>query len=236
MKLMNLEERLREATQEPILSELKGAMSLFAVTPSELIYVGPKGVQRAPLREVKRVASAKGGKLIVAGKDHEFIEASIGGFDLGELKLFFESVKTYVAKAKRGELLDEAPPPPEPEPEPEPPPPPPPPAPPEPEPELDADPPPLVPEEEEELPPLPPEPEDLEDFPQEAYEDEELPVAEPPRRRSPLRIPLKILALLTLAYTAAFYFLYPDTDPWLIGGVILGGLGLALAEWQAAEV
>jgi len=81
---MNLEARLKEATQDPVLSELKGEEGLFAVTHRELIYVGPEGVQRAPLAEIRRVASAKGGRLRVAGKEATFIEASVAGFDVGE--------------------------------------------------------------------------------------------------------------------------------------------------------
>ncbi len=227
MRGMNLEARLKEATREPVLSELKGESGLFAVTQSELIYVGPEGVERAPLKEIRRVSSAKGGKLVVAGKEAAFIEASIAGFDLGELKLFFEGVKGYVGKARRGELtaVEEpkapepapAPPPeaaaeapaPEPVPEPEP----------EPEPVPEAaERPPLVPEEE-----PPPAPAGVEE-------------AARPAPANPLRIPLKLLALLTLAYTVAFYFLFPETDPWLLTGVVLGGLGLLLVEWKVADL
>jgi len=218
---MNLEARLKEATQDPILSELKGSEGLFAITPRELIYVGPEGVQRAPLAEVRRVASAKGGRLLIAGKEATFIEASVAGFDVGELKLFFESVKGYVAKARRGELA----PPPAPEPEPEP-------APPPPEPEettLEAMPteesPPVVPEEEEaEEAQPPPEP------PPAAAE------APAPRKASPLRLPLKLLALLTWGFTGAALYLHPELDPLWMGGLVLGGLGLGLAEWRVADL
>ncbi len=222
---MNLEARLKEATQDPILSELKGDEGLFAVTHRELIYVGPEGVQRAPLAEVRRVASAKGGRLRVAGKEATFIEASVAGFDVGELKLFFEGVKGYVAKARRGELAPPAEPEPEPEPEPAPPPPP-------PEPEektLEAIPteesPPVVPEEEEAPPPPP--------APAPAAEPERAPA---PARTSPLRLPLKLLALLTWAYAGASVYLYPGLDPFWLGGLVLGGLGLGLVEWRVADL
>ncbi len=222
---MNLEARLKEATQDPILSELKGSEGLFAVTPRELIYVGPEGIQRAPLAEIRRVASAKGGMLRIAGKETTFIEASVAGFDLGELKLFFEGVKGYVTKARRGELAPEpaepaepAEPPPAPESPPAP----------EAEPEektLETLPteesPPVVPEEEEaEKAPMPPEPAG----------------APAPRKTSPLRLPLKLLALLTWGFTGAALYLSPGLDPLWMAGLLLGGLGLGLLEWRVADL
>jgi len=222
---MDLETRLKEVTQEPILSELKGSEGLFAVTPSELIYLGPDKVQRAPLKEVRRVASTKGGLLVIAGKEETFIEAPVAGFDVGELKLFFESVKGYVAKARRGELAP-----------PEPPPPPPPPAPTEAAEETFAamptqETPPVVPEEE----PAPSEPPQAEAAPQ-AEPVEEAPAAAPPTRRSPLRLPLKLLALISWGYTAALVYLFPGLDPLWLGALVLGGLGLGLVEWRVADL
>ncbi len=226
---MNLKARLKEATQDPILSELKGSEGLFAITPRELIYVGTEGVQRAPLAEIRRVASAKGGILRIAGKETTFIEASVAGFDFGELKLFFESVKGYVTKARRGELPPEpaepaepakTPPAPESPPSPE--------AGPE-EKTLETLPteesPPVVPEEEEaEKAPMPPEP-----TPAPAE-------APAPRRTSPLRLPLKLLALLTWGFTGAALYLYPGLDPLWMAGLLLGGIGLGLLEWRVADL
>ena len=215
---MDLETRLKEITQEPILSELKGSGGLLVVTPSELIFIGPETVQRAPLEQVRRVASTKGGLLLIAGKEETFIEAPVTGFDLGELKLFFEGVKGYVAKARRGELV-----------------------PPEPPPGSEAveeafaptptqETPPVIPEEEPVVPP----PSETEP-PRTAYEEE--PEASPPAPgRNPLRLPLKLLALLTWGYTAALVYLFPTLDPLWLGALVLGGLGLGLTEWQVADL
>ncbi len=235
MGSMNLEERLKEATSEPVLSELRGETALFAVTPSELLFVGPEEVKRAPLKEIRRVSSKKGGNLVIAGKEAAFIEASLAGFDLGELKLFFEGVKGYVAKARRGELTAIREPEVQAEPEPEPVEPAPEPAAAEPAPEPEpAEP---AADEPAAAEPAPPPPE----RPPLVPEEEAAPPAEeeapaPAPRANPLRIPLKLLALLTLAYTVAFYFLFPETDPWLLTGVILGGLGLLLVEWKLADL
>ena len=222
---MNLEARLKEVTQEPILSELKGSGGLFAVTPSELLFVGPETVQRAPLKEVRRVASTKGGLLVIAGKEETFIEAPVAGFDVGELKLFFEGVKGYVAKARRGELA-----PPEPPPAPEPA---------APEETFAAMPtqetPPVVPEEEPAAPPPPPEPEPARPGP---TREPAAPAVEraPAPRRSPLRLPLKLLALVSWGYTAALVYLFPGLDPLWQGALVLGGLGLGLVEWRVADL
>ncbi|RTH32618.1 hypothetical protein CSW35_06590, partial [Thermus scotoductus] len=51
---------------------------------------------------------------------------------------------------------------------------------------------------------------------------------------TPLALPLRLLALLTLGYTVAFVAMNPGADPWALAGVVLGGLGLALAEWSLA--
>nr|WP_253681166.1 hypothetical protein [Thermus scotoductus] len=49
-----------------------------------------------------------------------------------------------------------------------------------------------------------------------------------------MALPLRLLALLTLGYTVAFVAMNPGADPWALAGVVLGGLGLALAEWSLA--
>jgi len=223
---MDFATRLKEITQEPILTQLQGSEGLFAVTPSELIFIGPEGVQRAPLKEVRRVASTKGGVLVIAGKEETFIEAPVTGFDVGELKLFFESVKGYVSKARRGELtVPEAPAVPAAEPEPAP----------APEPTAETfaamptqETPPVVPEEEPAPEPAP--------APAPAYEPEPYAEPAPERAKSALRLPLKLLALITWGYTAALIYLFPGLDPLWLGALALGGLGLGLVEWRVADL
>ncbi|WP_253269399.1 hypothetical protein [Thermus sp. NMX2.A1] len=70
-----------------------------------------------------------------------------------------------------------------------------------------------------------------------APEPESPPPAPTPKAqggRNPLALPLKVLSLLTLAYTVAFVALNPGVDPWVLAGVLLGGLGLALTEWSSS--
>ena len=56
------------------------------------------------------------------------------------------------------------------------------------------------------------------------------------RKASPLRLPLKLLALLTWGFTGAALYLHPELDPLWMGGLVLGGLGLGLAEWRVADL
>ena len=62
------------------------------------------------------------------------------------------------------------------------------------------------------------------------------PTPPPPAQgtRNPLALPLRLLALLTLAYAVGFAATHPDADPWVLGGVVLGGLTLALTAWSSA--
>jgi len=215
---MRFEEQLRQAVNAPILSQLVGEEGAFAVTPEELVYIDERGVQRAPLKEIRRVASAKGGRLYISGKDETYIEASSVGFDLSELKLFFESVRGYVQKARRGELdaLKEA--------------------------AAEGlstqrrqmvtieamatqERPPIVPEDEAA-------PAQAAEEPREAPPEPEAKEPAPSRGRDPL---LLGLALLTWVYTALLLFLERDLEPHLLLGIALGGLGLGLVEWKVAN-
>ena len=92
--------RLQEATAEEVLSQLDGPEGLFAVTRSELIYIDDNGVQRAPLRQVRRVTS-RGGELLVMGDGGPLIRTPVKSFQIDELRLFFESVKTFAARSRQ---------------------------------------------------------------------------------------------------------------------------------------
>ena len=233
---MDYEAELRQATDEPILARLAGEKGFFAVTPSKLWYVGDAGVKSAPLTAIRKV-SGRGGKLVIGGAEETFIEAPVTGFDLGEVKVFFQQLKGYIKEARMGTL--EAPKTPEP-------------AAPEPEPtEAVAETPPLTPPEEpvtfpeptpDEKPPLVPEPEPE---PEVAAPEPPAPAPEPapappavtpaPKRHA-LALPLKLFSILTALYALGLYFLYPTADPILLGGAVLFGLGFALVEWRIADL
>lgn len=228
--------RLRELTQDVVVSQLEGDGGLLALTRSELFFIGPEGAQRAALTEIKKVVGGKGGVLQVVGEAGSLIEAPVQAFQVDELRLFFESVKTYVARSQK----QPAPPATQPEmaPEPEAPPPPPPveeapvAAPPEKttsepvtldeEPDL---PPPITPPEE----PGPPTP---------AYDlDESVPPPVPVRRGNGVTgLLLKLTSLASLGLAGYWVYQNPNADVMQLGLAVVAGLGAALLEWHVSDL
>ncbi len=86
---------------EDIETRLEGqGGKVLIITARELIYYDNSGLQRGRLREIVNVKTAKTGELTVKSPTESLIEGSIKGFDLAELKFFFESVKSAIARAK----------------------------------------------------------------------------------------------------------------------------------------
>ncbi|WP_457638499.1 hypothetical protein [Oceanithermus sp.] len=242
------QDKLRELTQDEVVSQLEGNGGLLALTRSELFFIGPDGAQRAALREIKKVVGGKGGVLQVVGDAGPLIEAPVQAFQVDELRLFFESVKAYVARSQK----QPAPPPPAtqpemvPEPEPAPPPPPPPPpAPPHEEASVAPPPPekttsePLTLDEEPDLPPpiTPPE-EPGKPAPAYALDEAPPPPPPPPPRRGGgvTSILLKLTSLATLGLTGYWIYQNPMADVMQIGLAAVAGLGAALLEWHVSDL
>ncbi|WP_457628008.1 hypothetical protein [Oceanithermus sp.] len=228
------QERLRELTQDEVVSQLEGADGLLALTNSELFFIGADGVQRAPLNEIKKVVGGKGGTLLVMGESAPLIEAPVCAFQVDELRLFFESVKTYVARQKAA-TASAAPPSPPPPPEPPAPPPEPAEAPPAPEPPA-AETEPVTLEEEDDLPP-PITPPEEPVAPAEAYATDEPAAAAPAARKSGVTgLLLKLTSVATFALAAYWIYANPTADPMTLGFVALGGLGVVLVEWHVSNL
>jgi hypothetical protein len=86
---------------EDIETRLEGQNSKsLLITKREMLYVEDTRLQRAKLREIVNVKTAKTGELTVKSPSDNLIEGSIKGFDLSELKFFFETVKGAIARAK----------------------------------------------------------------------------------------------------------------------------------------
>jgi hypothetical protein len=79
--------------------EGQGGKTLL-ITKRELLYFENGQLQRGRLREIVNVKTAKSGELTVKSPSESLIEGSIKGFDLAELKFFFEGVKNAIARAK----------------------------------------------------------------------------------------------------------------------------------------
>ncbi|BAW01988.1 hypothetical protein TTMY_1607 [Thermus thermophilus] len=195
------------------LAQLEGPAGLLAVTETALLFLSDQGVQRLELARIRRVTRGEGGTVLVQG-DVEALSIPLKAFPLEELKAFLEGLKPHVARAKKATAA----------PRPEPP------KPPAQEakaPVWEEEPPAKTPSVElapEEPPPTPTPP------------PAPTPTPPPPAQgtRNPLALPLRLLALLTLAYAVGFAATHPDADPWVLGGVVLGGLTLALTAWSSA--
>ncbi len=97
-----MDTRLTEAGIDlnDIESRLDGQGKTLVITDSELIYADESGLQRAPLRQVTKVAIDKTGSLGIRSSTSDLITGNIRGFDLTSLKFFLEGAKSSIAKAK----------------------------------------------------------------------------------------------------------------------------------------
>jgi hypothetical protein len=81
-------------------SRLDGQGKSLVITATELVYTDESGLQRAPLRQVTKVAIDKSGSLGIRSATTDLITGNIRGFDLTSLKFFLEGAKSSIAKAK----------------------------------------------------------------------------------------------------------------------------------------
>lgn len=199
------EAELARLGESPLL-KLEGPGGILAVTERELVFLDEGGVRRIALAQIRRVARGEGGVVRVQGEE-AFLDIPLKAFPVEELKGFLEGLKPHVARARKA---TQAPPPKPPEP---------------PKPVWEEEPPPAPKAPSVELAPEP-----------EAPPPQPVQSPPPPTRegRAPLALPLRLVALLSLAYAVAFLALNPGADPWAQIGAALGGLGLALTAWSAS--
>jgi hypothetical protein len=79
---------------------LDGSEKALVLTERELVYLDQERVQRVRLRDITKVQTTKTAGLNIRVGEENAIEGSIRGFDVTELKLFFDAVKTSIARAK----------------------------------------------------------------------------------------------------------------------------------------
>ncbi|WP_243027971.1 YcxB family protein [Thermus albus] len=200
---------------EEALAKLEGPGGFLAVTEAHLVFVDEAGVKRLELARIRRVGRGEAGTLLVQAEE-DSLALPVKAFPLEELKAFLEGLKPHVSRARKATSTpassprfpstQEVPPPPSP---PEPP---------------------KAHVWEEESPPK----RDSVELAPEPGSPTSAPAPKTQGGRNPLALPLKLLSLLTLAYTVGFVALNPGADPWVLAGVLLGGLGLALTEWSLA--
>ncbi len=98
----SIDARLREIgiLDQDVQTRLDGKEKALVITHQDFMYVDSAGVQRTPLRFVTKVVTDKAGSLTVRSSNGPNIEGNIRGFDVTELKVFFEGIKGAIARAK----------------------------------------------------------------------------------------------------------------------------------------
>lgn len=93
--------RLSDLTQADIITRLEGPGGLLALTSRELFYLDEHTQQSARLSHIKRIGVNKQtGNVDVVGEQGTMMEIAPIAFQKDELKLFLESLKGHVLKAK----------------------------------------------------------------------------------------------------------------------------------------
>lgn len=241
-------ERLLQLTQSPIIAQLEGPGGLLALSSQELFYLDDKTQQSARLAQIKRISVNKQtGTVDVMSDQGTLMAIAPTTFQKDELKLFLESLKGHVlrAKSEAAQAKAETPPPaPEvraPYPTPE-------------------EAPPIVATNPDQIHPtepaktLPDEPTDLprahdgppkpgaataQTLPSTASIPPSVPAASKglgPTQRI-ISVLLKVSALITAVVTAGYLVVNMGliSDIWIPLGVIVIGLSLALIQWRLSE-
>ncbi len=198
--------RLAQMGETP-LEALEGPEGMLAVTERELLFLGPEGVTRLELAQIRRVVRGEGGVILIQGLEGT-MAIPMRAFPQEALKAFLEGLRPHVLRARAASRPPQTPQGVSPRPQEGPPP--------------EAKTPSVETREGVQEAPSPRAPA-LEGNP---------PVPRP--RPLPLALPLRVIALLALGYMGAFLALNPGADPWALLGVTLGGLGLALTAWAAS--
>jgi hypothetical protein len=120
------DERLQGLLDGEALSQLEGGGGLLVLSAKELLYLDSVDQQRALLSAIKRIGVNKqSGNVEVVGPTGTLMEIPPAAFQKDDLKLFLESLRGHVAKAKSSATSDASappvtPPPPTPAPKPAP--------------------------------------------------------------------------------------------------------------------
>ncbi len=98
----SIDARLREVgiAENDVQTRLDGKDKALVITDHDIVYADTSGLQRSGLRFVTKVITDKTGALTIRSSSGPAIEGSIRGFDVTELKVFFEGVKSAIARAK----------------------------------------------------------------------------------------------------------------------------------------
>jgi hypothetical protein len=100
----NIEGQLLQAgvLSSDVRRRLDGPGKSFVITDNDLIYSDGLGLQRAPLNMVSKVVVDRSGALTVNSPSGPLIETSVRGFEVAQLRTFFDDAKSAIARAKAG--------------------------------------------------------------------------------------------------------------------------------------
>ncbi|HEU4743445.1 MAG TPA: hypothetical protein VFS50_17790 [Meiothermus sp.] len=99
---MSYETRLAELVHEPVLTQLEGQGGLLALTGRELWLLDEQGQQHAPLTRIRRITRGEGGTVVILGETDTLMTVPLRSFQVDELKMFLESLKEHVIRARKG--------------------------------------------------------------------------------------------------------------------------------------
>ncbi|MCL6568349.1 MAG: hypothetical protein ACOYW9_14105 [Deinococcota bacterium] len=99
---MSYETRLAELVHEPVLTQLEGQGGLLALTGRELWLLDEQGQQHAPLNRIRRITRGEGGTVMILGEIDTLMTIPLRSFEVNELKMFLESLKEHVIRARKG--------------------------------------------------------------------------------------------------------------------------------------
>jgi hypothetical protein len=98
----SIDQRLSDVGIQAIDIEMRldGSEKALVLTERELVYLDQERLQRVRLRDITKVQTTKTAELNIRVGEENAIEGSIRGFEKTELQLFFNAVKTSIARAK----------------------------------------------------------------------------------------------------------------------------------------
>lgn len=101
--------RLSSITDAEIIARLEGSRGLLALSSRDLFFVDDNSEQSAALSNIKRIGVNKqSGNVDVSGEQGALMHIPPSAFQKDELKLFLESLKSHVLRAKT-EIVNPAP-------------------------------------------------------------------------------------------------------------------------------
>lgn len=99
--MSTFEQRLASLTSEPPVAKLEGPGGLLAIGAKDLWLITPDQEQYTSLVQIKRITKGEGGQVVVLGESDTLMQIPLRAFQVEELKLFLESLRMHISRAKK---------------------------------------------------------------------------------------------------------------------------------------